>query len=221
MATYQVVAKSGPTAGNIYRLEKSEMFVGRDLNNDIVINDPEVSRRHARFFLQGKTYVLEDLGSTNGTAVNGQRLMGPYILKDGDTITLGETVDLTYGISRGVEEGEATMVVEHEESTSKIPLGQAEPIFPSQVPEPIPFQGQPYSIPEEKPVYQQPAYAGSVPSQPVAGDEGKKKKKTVIIVLVILLVLLAICACVGIIYFAPSDLWCSLDVFGLFGTACP
>jgi hypothetical protein len=221
MATYQVVAKTGPTAGNVYALEKTEMFIGRDLDNDIVINDPEVSRRHARLFLQGKTYVLEDLGSTNGTVVNGQRLMGPYILKDGDAITLGEVVNLTYEISRIEEAGEATWVMEGGESTAKMPVSEAAPYISSQIPEPMPFQGQPYEIPAEKPQFQQPSYAGVVPSQPPEGGEEGKRKFPLVVVLAIILILLVICICVVFAYFAPSDLWCALDIFGFFGSACP
>lgn len=221
MAMYQVGAKTGPTAGKVYDLEKNELFIGRDLNNDIVINDPEVSRRHARLILQGKTYVLEDLGSTNGTVVNGQRLSGPYILKDGDDITLGETVNLTYEISRGVEEGEATWVMGGEDSTAKMPLGGGEPYIPSQMPEPVPFQGQPFVIPEEKPPYQQPAYAGKVPGQPqISGDEGKRKFP-IVIVLAIVLLLLVVCICGVVAYVAPPELWCMVDIFGFFGSACP
>lgn len=63
------------------------MFIGRDLTNDIVINDAEISRRHARLISQAGGYVLEDLGSTNGTFINGQRLASPYILRPGETVT--------------------------------------------------------------------------------------------------------------------------------------
>ena len=46
--SFQIVIRSGPTPGKTYPLVKSEIFIGRDLSNDIVINDPEISRRHAR-----------------------------------------------------------------------------------------------------------------------------------------------------------------------------
>ena len=48
-----------------------QIDVGRDSTNEIVINDSEISRRHARLTFQGGKYVLEDLGSTNGTFING------------------------------------------------------------------------------------------------------------------------------------------------------
>ncbi len=46
------IAKKGPAAGVSYSLEQQEIFIGRDLSNDIVINDPEISRRHSRLYKQ-------------------------------------------------------------------------------------------------------------------------------------------------------------------------
>ena len=87
---YQLVMRTGPTMGKAYGLGKNEVAIGRDPSNDIVINEAEVSRKHARLFLRGEIYVLEDLGSTNGTFVNGQRLISPQELRPGDMVLLGE-----------------------------------------------------------------------------------------------------------------------------------
>jgi pSer/pThr/pTyr-binding forkhead associated (FHA) protein len=73
--SYQLVVNSGPNIGKVYPLTQSEIVIGRDPTNDIVINDAEVSRKHARLMLQAGSYVLEDLGSTNGTYVGGQKLL--------------------------------------------------------------------------------------------------------------------------------------------------
>lgn len=102
---YQLVMRTGPTTGKTYTLEASEVTVGRDPSNDIVINDAEVSRKHARLLFQEGSYVLEDLGSTNGTYINGQRLMGPYQLRHGDLILLGENISMTYEYLPQDEEG--------------------------------------------------------------------------------------------------------------------
>ncbi len=93
---YQFVMRSGPTAGALYPLEGEAISIGRDASSTIQINDPEVSRRHARLQFQGGRYVIEDLGSTNGTYVNGQRLIGPYVLKPGDVVSLGENIVLAF-----------------------------------------------------------------------------------------------------------------------------
>ena len=96
--SFRLVMQTGPTPGRDIPLQKSELFIGRDSSNDIVINDAEVSRRHARLFLQGTSYMLEDLGSTNGSFINGQRLVGPTAVRPGEIITLGERINLVFEI---------------------------------------------------------------------------------------------------------------------------
>lgn len=93
---YQLIMRTGPTPGAAYTLEGDQLMIGRDSTNEIVINDAEVSRRHARMTFQGGKYVLEDLGSTNGTFVNGQRLAGPRVLKPGEVVSFGEQIVLVF-----------------------------------------------------------------------------------------------------------------------------
>ena len=94
--TFQLIMRRGPQPGEITSLNKQAMIIGRDARHDIVINDPEVSRQHTRLLLQPEGYMLEDLGSTNGTFLNGVRLSQPILLSDGDEIGLGETVVLVF-----------------------------------------------------------------------------------------------------------------------------
>lgn len=93
---FQFVMRSGPTVGALYPLEGDSISIGRDASNTIQINDAEVSRRHARLQFQGGKYVIEDVGSTNGTHVNGQRIMSAYVLKPGDVVSFGEGIVLGY-----------------------------------------------------------------------------------------------------------------------------
>src|SRR5512135_1594526 len=95
-ALFQFVMRSGPTPGATFPLEGDQLVIGRDAVSGVAINDAEVSRKHARLTFQGGKYVLEDLGSTNGTFVNGQRLAGPAVLKSGDVVSLGEQIVLMY-----------------------------------------------------------------------------------------------------------------------------
>lgn len=92
----QLVMTQGPEPGQVFPLDKDILGLGREPGNDIVINHPQVSRRHARITRQGGFMVIEDLGSTNGTFANGMRLSGPHTLAGGDVIGLGEAVLLTY-----------------------------------------------------------------------------------------------------------------------------
>jgi hypothetical protein len=68
------------------------VVVGRSPSSDIVIDEPYVSATHARFTIQGPALVLEDLGSTNGTMVNGHVIDQPVTLRDGDEVQVGDTV---------------------------------------------------------------------------------------------------------------------------------
>ena len=66
------------------------VIVGRAPGADIVIGASYVSGRHARFSLMGQNLFVEDLGSTNGTAVNGQRIVEPVALHTNDIVTVGD-----------------------------------------------------------------------------------------------------------------------------------
>lgn len=68
-----------------------ELLLGRSAPVDVVVEDPFASSRHARIVARGPYNLLEDLGSTNGTYLNGHRLDGPERLEAGDTITIGDT----------------------------------------------------------------------------------------------------------------------------------
>src|SRR5512142_1310309 len=152
---FRLVMRSGPSVGKVYPLDKDEMFIGRDLSNDIVINDPEISRRHARLFNQGNTYVLEDLGSTNGSFVNGQRLMGPNVLRPGDMITFGERMSLVFESSDFDQD--ATVV----NPSSRPSYGDQ---GPAQVYTPPPASPPPYTPPPSVAAYPPPS---AQPARPV------------------------------------------------------
>lgn len=66
------------------------IIVGRSPGADIVIGAGYVSGRHARFQLMGQNLFVEDLGSTNGTAVNGNLIQTPVPLKDKDVVIVGD-----------------------------------------------------------------------------------------------------------------------------------
>lgn len=79
-----------------FELIKSEIVIGRDEGVDIVIATPAVSRRHARLMMENNGYIIEDLGSSNGTFVNGDRLIGRRALNHRDQIRLGQAITLSY-----------------------------------------------------------------------------------------------------------------------------
>src|SRR5262249_55565170 len=79
----------GPRAGQQYLLEDRPTTLGRQPGVAIVLDAPEVSRQHARVTPADGRFFLEDLGSSNGTYLNGTRLCGKAELRDRDDIQIG------------------------------------------------------------------------------------------------------------------------------------
>ena len=201
-AQFQFVMRTGPTPDKVFPLEGPEIIIGRDIKCNLMINDAEVSRKHSRLVWQSLGYVIEDLGSTNGTFVNGQRISAPFVLRGGETISLGEKIVLVYGstadpdatvlsssasaVKMAVDEAQSTLLVSKPETP------------PAASPQPVSTPVQP-SQPSSTPVYQAP-----VPPAPA-----KKSRKGLVILLVIVFVLLCVCGLIAIyLYRAPISFWC-------------
>jgi pSer/pThr/pTyr-binding forkhead associated (FHA) protein len=86
-----LVIRQGPQAGMSFPLVGNQIFIGREEGLDVVLQDPESSRRHARISWQAGQFFVEDLGSTNGTFVNGVQITAPQMLNPGDTVGIGQT----------------------------------------------------------------------------------------------------------------------------------
>jgi pilus assembly protein CpaF len=127
----------------VFPLEGEQLTIGRDAANGVAINDAEVSRKHSRLSFQGGKYVIEDLGSTNGTFVNGQRLSGPVVLKPGDVVSLGEQIVLMYD-SVNMDPG-ATMASPRK--AARVDPPRAQPAYAPPPPAYAPPPVQPYGAP--------------------------------------------------------------------------
>jgi hypothetical protein len=90
MPKLRVVKAAGLRAGAAYDLTHGALL-GRGTEADIVLQDTFSSSRHARLDPHGDAIVVEDLGSTNGTYLNGEPLTGPQPLHDGDSIRIGDS----------------------------------------------------------------------------------------------------------------------------------
>jgi hypothetical protein len=87
----EVVVTSGANVGQRYTLGGSTRL-GRAPDNEIVLPDAQASRHHAIINFDGARFEVVDLGSANGTAVNGHRIDGPVPLQSGDVITVGDVM---------------------------------------------------------------------------------------------------------------------------------
>lgn len=192
---FQLIMRTGPTPGAAFILEGDQLNIGRDSNNEIVINDAEVSRRHARLTFQGGKYVLEDLGSTNGTFVNGQRLAGPRVLKAGEVVSFGEQIVLVFEVT--TNDPGATMVSPRAAAVPSV----SRPVTP---PPPPPSD-----------------YIGSVPASPAqpavsapASTPLPARKMNILPIIIGVAVLFFVCLCAGILWYIDANfLWCTFFPF--------
>jgi FHA domain-containing protein len=188
---FQFVMRSGPTPGATFSLEGDQLVIGRDSSSAIAINDAEVSRKHARLTFQGGKYVIEDLGSTNGTFVNGQRLVSPVVLKSGDVVSLGEQIVLMYE-ALAVDSGATVM--------------SARKSVPRPAPAPMPA---PISAPPQQQYYAAPPAAPAMTARPANN----------LPIFIGVGVVLLICVCGGALWYIDSNfLWCT---FLPFLAGCP
>lgn len=164
--SFRLVVRRGPQPNESFEIGADATTLGRGINNDIVINDREISRSHMRLLRSGDGLTLEDLGSTNGTFVNGKRIAGVTPLQIGDMIGLGDTVVLAL-----------------EQVRDEARLGDLLPIEPADAPTPSPQlsyglqQPNEANLPLPGEMYAQPEYAAypeapaAPPQQPPASAE--------------------------------------------------
>lgn len=91
-APTRLVVTQGPLAGTTIPLGPSAVLVGRSPGCTLVLDDDYSSNRHARFFPKDGTWWVEDLGSTNGTVVAGDRVTQPVQVPPGTPVRIGQTV---------------------------------------------------------------------------------------------------------------------------------
>ena len=92
-----LIAREGQLTGQRWIIENDEFLIGRGGECDIVLPERQVSRHHVRITPGEKNgYVLHDLGSKNGTHINGKRITGSVPLSDGDTIQVALSVTLMF-----------------------------------------------------------------------------------------------------------------------------
>jgi pSer/pThr/pTyr-binding forkhead associated (FHA) protein len=179
---------SGPTPGKTFPLEGDVLTIGREASNQIAINDAEISRKHSQLVLQGGKYVLTDLGSTNGTFVNGQRLTGQHVLQPGEVISLGEQISLLFEVVVIVDPN-ATML-----SSSKPVMAPRGTMRPQQV-----------------------SYAGQVPDGPTEMEApapaSPPRNNAPIFIGIGCVVILCLCG-LSLVVIDALNLWCQLS-FGM------
>jgi len=91
-----LVMKAGAATGQKWAIEKDVVVIGREESCDVALPERPVSRQHAEIRRDGNRHLLRDLGSKNGTFLNGQEIDGPVPLQDGDEIQIALRVKLLF-----------------------------------------------------------------------------------------------------------------------------
>lgn len=189
----QLVMTRGPRPGETFPLDEPTLVLGRDPRDAIVIDHPQVSRRHARITRRKDVWVLEDLESTNGTWVNEVRLVGPHVLTNGDVIGLSEAVLLQFQ----EEESETT------EPRPELPT-KSTPQPPTRSPS-APWAPAPRAAVEEPDRPASPG-AGRSPPPPIAAQGRGLEDRTGLWIGVGCVILLLIAACAAVLILGYLDL---------------
>ncbi len=190
--TFQLIISKGPKPGQTFPLLADKISVGRDPMSDISIADPEISRRHARLEKTAVGYQLQDMGSTNGTYIDGERLGDePVALQPGQSIVFGSGVVLKYQAVGSDADIMATMIdpagqmtfAEEDRTPPKVTADLAPPpASPVTSPPPVSRQ-QPPPPPPPPPVIEN-----------VEEPGGEKRRTGMIIAGIFLLFTLCCCA---------------------------
>jgi hypothetical protein len=173
-----IIGLRGEQANKSYTLGDTPLTFGRNPDSSIVLTGGRASRRHAEINRAGADYVLSDLGSSNGTLVNGQRLTAPYRLQHGDTFEIG---DDAFRFDAPAPALDKTLVAAPA-VLSAPPTVPADPPQPAARPAPLPG-----------------AYAGALPNTPpiAAGAPNKRGTSRTLLIILSLVALVLVVTCIG------------------------
>ena len=212
----ELMVESGPDKGKTFEIGPAMLVAGRQVGVDILLNDDQISRRHASFEEVNNVLYLNDLGSANGTRLNGRTLLAnqPVALSPGDRIQIGRTTLLVQGVQVAADPYKTEVAgafppLPHVNQPSPSPSYSAAPAAsyteepqgayyqnpagynsPAQSPSYSPYAAQPPVQPQQ-PYYQ---------PQPVIQPAAKKGSATPIIIGVLAIVVIAAVA-IGAIFF--------------------
>lgn len=118
----ELIFKPGEASVENFEVQKNEVSIGRGSNCDVVLGDKKASRKHAVVRRAGAVFVIRDLGSANGTYLNGEQITEKEI-QGGDMIRIGDTEFVFRAVSKAYEaqQGDLLSVPSVEQSTGKTP----------------------------------------------------------------------------------------------------
>ena len=161
----------GESAGTTFALSQP-LEIGREQGLGIVLEDGEVSRRHARISPSAGSVVVEDLGSRNGSFVNEQPIDGPRELRAGDRVRVGLTV-LELRSPEQIQRGQSGVIAMPQ--ITKLGQGVLAPVQEADLPAPAPEPQAPgFKAAETEPAY---VPGGGGDLQPAGAEEGAQYER--------------------------------------------
>ncbi len=188
--TAHLTVVSGAQAGRQIPLTDAPCSFGRNPDNTVVVASARASRRHAEIRREGDGFVLYDLGSANGTLVNGQRIAAPHRLRNGDLIEIG---DETFRFEQPQPAVDATLIA----TPAPMPAPPTAPATPP--PQPAqgfrlpPAQPRGLQVPPAQPQYQ------PLPAQPAAAKPARKGCLPTWALILGLVGIVLVAGCIGIL----------------------
>ncbi len=159
-----IVVESGDLEGKAFEIDRDRFTVGRDPGCDLALEDSQVSTRHVQFTRAPDGVVsVEDLGSTNGTIIDGRRIAGRLALTGGEHVRLGRTV-LVISMARPGEGGAGATVIA---PRAAAPVPPVEPVPPAAPAAPVPPVEHVAPVPPAAPAAPVPPAAPAAPAPPV------------------------------------------------------
>ncbi len=216
MMLFRLVIRSGTDIGKVLPVDGPLISIGREKSNDIVINDIEVSRKHALLRFENGSYLLQDNGSTNGTFLDGDRLMGPCVLHGGEIISLGENTSLVFEVLP-LEADLPAEVSAPPEPSFPVMEEVEHVVSPEITPEPV---AEELPAPPVNPTPPDAIYAGQLPAY--VKPAGRKKISIWLILAILGLVL--VCCVVTALVIDATRSWCYIGgwFFNIINPgACP
>lgn len=222
---FVLTLQAGPNLGQRFEISGPSLLLGRDPSADIMVEDLEVSRRHARLIAQSGGYAIEDLGSTNGTFVNQRPVSSLLPLRPGDEIRLGDQITLRYEAVPAASEAGA----------SSFPVWQVAPEEPEPMTPALPVVPPPPMVQPEAHMAPPPAAAPVAMPQadeyePAASRAARRRERRKGLRLplpldkpwvapLLIIALLGVCVLTFFFWYVDANfLWC--DVFGGVIPAC-
>ena len=219
---HTLVVTDGPSVGKAYPLQGMICTIGRSADNTLVLDSSRVSRRHLQIRLLPTGTMIEDLGSTNGTWVNGRGLVEPRTLSPGDQIRVADYITLEYVVEEAI--GAATVISDTPGGATQ--MMQDTPRYEPPTPPPPP-QGRDFVAYDAAPPGQplgpvgpEVDYVAPAEAAPLETPEPPERPRWMGIVIGFLVI--AICLCVALavyLWFAPVTFW--ERVFDLLGVPMP